>query len=99
MSSLAAVKFRNAAGRFARMRMLRACKVLRGSIPHYWRMAPLFIGLTVTTCLVLIVRLIHMLRPLWLTKLTCHGVKAEITVLKCLSPGRPGPTYRYGRIV
>lgn len=34
-----------------------------------------------------------------LAKLTGEGVKAEITVLKCLSPGRPNPTYRYDHIV
>ena len=34
-----------------------------------------------------------------LAKLTGKDVKAEITVLKCLSPGRPNPTYRYDHIV
>ena len=34
-----------------------------------------------------------------LAKLTGKDVKAEITVLKCLSPGRPNPTYRYDHVV
>ena len=34
-----------------------------------------------------------------LAKLTGEKVKGSITVLKCLSPGRPNPTYRYDHIV
>lgn len=34
-----------------------------------------------------------------MAKIASNGVKEEITVLKCLSPGRPNPIYRYRHIV